>query len=68
MQAHNQQEISDSSTPSPLDRATVIDSTGSQCATEVFRGCARELCRGPKGITITRYLSTKRQKQIFCGG
>lgn len=33
MQAHNQQEISDSSTPSPLDRAAVIDSTGSQCGT-----------------------------------
>ena len=33
VQAHNQQEVSDSLTPSPLDRATVIDSTGSHCGT-----------------------------------
>ena len=33
VQAHNQQEISDSWTLSPLDRAAVIDSTGSRCAT-----------------------------------
>ena len=33
VQAHNQEEISDGSTPSPLDRAAVIDNTGSQCGT-----------------------------------
>ena len=33
VQTHNQQEISDSSTPSPLNRAAVIDSTGGQCGT-----------------------------------
>ena len=33
VQTHNQQEISDSSTPGPFDRATVIDSTSGQCGT-----------------------------------
>ena len=33
VQTHNQQEISDSSTPGPFDRATVIYSTSSQCGT-----------------------------------
>lgn len=36
VQAHSQQEISDSSTPSPLDRAAVIDNTGSQCGTPLL--------------------------------
>ena len=35
---------------------------------QVFRGCAKELCRIPEEITITRFWSTKRQKQISYGG
>ena len=33
MQTHNQQEVSDSSTPGSFDRAAVIDSTSNQCGT-----------------------------------
>ena len=33
VQAHSQQEVSDSSTPSPPNRAAVIYSTDSQCGT-----------------------------------
>ena len=33
VQTHNQQEVSDSSTPGSVDRAAVIDSTSNQCGT-----------------------------------
>ena len=33
VQTHNQQEVSDSSTPGSFDRAVVIDSTSNQCGT-----------------------------------
>ena len=33
VQTHNQQEISDSLTPGPFDRAAVIDNTSGQCGT-----------------------------------